>query len=464
MMPRFNPEDLASWSHGEWSSLPERPISGFSIDTRNLGNGDVFVAIKDQRDGHDFLSVAKSEGATGAMVSRVNSELGFPQLLTKDTLSAFHMIAKMHRRNFSGSVVGITGSCGKTSTKEMLSVLLGKERTVSTKGNLNNHLGVPLSLLSIDLDSDDFAVIEAGINQTGEMSVLADMINPDFGIITNIGSSHLEGLFSEEIVAQEKSEIFRSVENLKMVFFPEHCLEFEEFKEFHHSSSDCSMVLVEGRPSGKLEKNKSYFEFRTETNTTGNSSSLRLERDGFPVLNLKTCLMSKGMGSNLALALLAAMELGITEKDFFERLPQYAPSTMRGKVLSGRGRAYYVDCYNANPTSMRDSLSFFSESQNGFPKLYVMGGMEELGESEIQLHQSVGQSINLKSKDLVILIGEKAGWMSGGILKNGASTEQVVLLQNKEDARSIIEDFDGSVLFKGSRSSRLESLVPEWAV
>ena len=90
--------------------------------------------------------------------------------------------------------------------------------------------------------------------------------------------------------------------------------------------------------------------------------------------------------------------------------------------------------------------------------------MEELGESEIQLHQSVGQSINLKSKDLVILIGEKAGWMSDGILKNGASTEQVVLLQNKEDARSIIEDFDGSVLFKGSRSSRLESLVPEWAV
>ena len=170
------------------------------------------------------------------------------------------------------------------------------------------------------------------------------------------------------------------------------------------------------------------------------------------------------MGSNLALALLAAMELGITEKDFFERLPQYAPSTMRGKVLSGRGRAYYVDCYNANPTSMRDSLSFFSESQNGCPKLYVMGGMEELGESEIQLHQSVGQSISLKSKDLVILIGEKAGWMSDGILKNGASTEQVVLLQNKEDARSIIEDFDGSVLFKGSRSSRLESLVPEWAV
>ena len=194
MMPRFNPEDLASWSHGEWSSLPERPISGFSIDTRNLGNGDVFVAIKDQRDGHDFLSVAKSEGATGAMVSRVNSELGFPQLLTKDTLSAFHMIAKMHRRNFCGSVVGITGSCGKTSTKEMLSVLLGKERTVSTKGNLNNHLGVPLSLLSIDLDSDDFAVIEAGINQRGEMSVLADMINPDFGIITNHEYIHIEVL------------------------------------------------------------------------------------------------------------------------------------------------------------------------------------------------------------------------------------------------------------------------------
>ena len=156
--------------------------------------------------------------------------------------------------------------------------------------------------------------------------------------------------------------------------------------------------------------------------------------------------------------------MGINDKDLFERLPQYRPSTLRGKTLQGRGNKYFVDCYNANPSSMIDSIDFFRNSNPEINKLYVLGAMEELGENEKELHVNVGKRISLGAKDLVLLIGEKAGWIADGILEGQGNDEQVIILPDSENAVSIIEDFNGAVFFKGSRSAKLETLVPSWAV
>ena len=146
-MPVFDSDSLAEWSGGTWKNKPGDLISGFSIDSRSISAGEMFVAIEAERDGHDFLSAAEEKGAGAALVKKADLGVPIPQLVVDDTLSAFHRIAKGHRSAFRGSVVGITGSCGKTSTKDTLGLLMGKSRTLSTEGNLNNHLGVPLTVL-----------------------------------------------------------------------------------------------------------------------------------------------------------------------------------------------------------------------------------------------------------------------------------------------------------------------------
>ena len=463
-MLRFDPDNLAEWGQGRWGMKPQSKINGFSIDTRNLGAGQLFVAIKDKRDGHDFIQQAKDFGAVGALVNRWNNEVDIPQLKTANSLFSFQEIARNHRNQFDGEVVGITGSCGKTSTKEILKILLGESETLSTRGNLNNHLGVPLTLLEIDPDIHRYAVVEAGINKPGEMSQLANMISPDYAIITMVGQSHLDGLGSVENVAEEKSEIFNVSNKSTKVFFPESCLGFSAFQEKALEGRDY-IILKSGKPNeSKIRENEAYFEFRTETETNGDSSTLRLWRHESPFFSIRLESISPGMASNMALALLTASQMGIDDQDLFERLPQYRPSTLRGKTLQGRGNKYFVDCYNANPSSMLDSLQFFRDSNSNLRKLYVIGGMEELGQNEKDLHIAVGTSLDLGPQDLVILVGEKAAWMAEGILENKGKEEQVILISDKENAISIIEDFEGALFFKGSRSSQLETLVPSWAV
>ena len=164
-MPIFDPDQLQDWTHGEWKSFPSEEISGFSIDSRGLQKGELFVALKAERDGHDFLSAASNNNASAGIVEDIKLDVPLPQLLVKDSIRAFHDIAHNHRLKFEGPVVGVTGSCGKTSTKDILEILLGENEAICTKGNLNNYLGVPLTLLRSDNEIHNYAVVEAGINQ-----------------------------------------------------------------------------------------------------------------------------------------------------------------------------------------------------------------------------------------------------------------------------------------------------------
>ncbi|MDG1324526.1 MAG: UDP-N-acetylmuramoyl-tripeptide--D-alanyl-D-alanine ligase [Opitutales bacterium] len=462
-MPIFDPDKLEKWSCGTWKDTPKEGISGFSIDSRNLHSGDLFVAIKAERNGHDFLSSAKENGACAGIVENVKLDIQLPQLLVQDSLQAFHQIAHQHRLEFKGEVVGITGSCGKTSTKDILGLLLGEGNALCTEGNLNNHLGVPLTLLRCDNNKHKFAVVEAGINQLGEMSMLAETISPNLVLVTIVAPSHLEGLGTVENIASEKADLFTRSDSVRKVIFPEDCLLYEKFSNLYNTG-DGLVVLREGEPNSEPSPIEAFYSIWTETNKIGGSSLLRLWRHGSPSFSFSLPYLSKGMGKNAALAVLAALELGVSVQEISERLPRFRPSTLRGRCFQGRGRSYLVDCYNANPASMKDSIEFFKNQFTDSAKLYVLAGMEELGEGEKKLHHSVGQCIELDPTDLIILIGEKATWIAPALLEKGYSESQIIVLSEINDAVSLVEDFDGAVLFKGSRTYQLEKLLPAWAV
>lgn len=461
-MPYFDPDVLARDAGGEWNQVPSVAVRGFCQDTRCLREGDLFVAIRAERDGHDFLRAAADAGATAALVEHFLDDCDLPQLRVPETGDAFLNIAQEHRLRFPGKVLGVTGSCGKTSTKDVLSLLLGGERCHATEGNLNNHLGVPLTLLRLDSARHDVAVVEAGINAPGEMERLARTISPDIVVVTMVGPSHLEGLGTVANVAAEKARLFEEAGRPVTVIFPEDCLRFDSFERATREGLR-TLVLKHGRTDEEPEEGTLLFDTSTETNGSGETASLWLRRRGHPALSLPLPTVSEGMASNCALAVAAAMELGSTVEELSGRLPLFQPSALRGKRLRGRGTLYYLDCYNANPASMLDSAKYFRRLTGNVPKLFVLGGMEELGEDSRRFHREVGTALLPRGEDRLLLVGEKAAWIGEGALEAGSAEEAVEFAPDMESARDAVAAFHGAVLLKGSRANALETLVPAWA-
>ncbi|OYV46428.1 MAG: hypothetical protein B7X06_03630, partial [Verrucomicrobia bacterium 21-51-4] len=228
----FDLQRLAHWAQGSWQGAGRVAITGFTNDTRRLVPGQCFVALKSPtRDGHAFLEDARKAGASAALVSEANPSVELPQLVVADTLESFQAIAREHRNQLNIPVVGITGSCGKTSTKDLLQILLGKNETLATQGNLNNTLGVPLTLASINPQIHRHAVIEAGMNQVGEMDCLGWMIQPDLALVTNVVAAHGGYVGGLEGVAREKSVLPKQVSPNGLAIFPIECLRFDTFAE-----------------------------------------------------------------------------------------------------------------------------------------------------------------------------------------------------------------------------------------
>lgn len=453
-MPTFIPELLAATTHGKWEKGTPARVTGVSIDTRTLKEGDLFVALRSARDGHEFLTDALCKGASAAMVERLMSA-GMPQLVVENTFAALHQMATAHREAYSGKVVGITGSCGKTSTKELVALLLGEMGVHRTYANLNNQLGVPLTLLEMDAQKHPFAVIEAGMNQVGEMMILGGMIKTDVGIVTMVGAAHLEGVGSLDGVAREKCALLETTRDDGLCLFPVDCLKYSYFKNLDKK------IIALRRMGDSTEGRKDVAEVLFDVLQEGEKMILRLAgKDGI-ARHFEMPQASPGMAQNAALALMAASHLGVTDSQLQLRLKRWQPVAFRGQILRGEAVSFYVDCYNANPASMKDTLVAF---RNAFPKearLYVLGSMNELGAQAAILHEEVGQAVKLKEGDRAALIGPHAEAMKSGMIKAGNAISKIQTCATTEEAAAIVNNWTGAALLKGSRSYHLEMLLPD---
>ena len=456
-MPNFSPETLASWTSGRWTAQPVAALSGFAIDTRQLRASQIFVAIKtEKRDGHDFLAAAEAAGASAALVATPDRTLALPQLVVADPLAAFQAIAREHRRAFPGPVVGISGSAGKTSTKNLLALLLGGEAggVLATEGNLNNHLGVPLTLTRLDPAAHKFAVIEAGVSAPREMVPLAAMIEPDVALITLVAPAHTAELGGIGGVAIEKAVLPAAVRPAGVAIFPRQCAEFAAFREL-----DVRQMVIERaeviRPA-EPPKDKVYFSVTHR----GDATAVALAYGPPPPLTFTFRRVSDGMAQNAVLAICAALWLGVECEKIQTRLADWQPAKLRGELRRDGERLLYLDCYNANPASMADALdAFYSVAPADQPRLFVLGGMEELGRESEMFHRALGRSLRLRPGDFLFVIGAEAEAVRTGALESGAHAARIAVVGSLEPIATLVADWRGAVFVKGSRRYQLEKAV-----
>ena len=457
---------MAAWTGGRWTRIPGGALAGFTQDTRQLATGQVFVAVKtDKRDGHDYLHEAQKRGASAALVGHEVADATLPQLVVADPLLAFQRIAREYRREFHGTVVGVTGSVGKTSTKDLLGLLLGGVGPVSdrlgqsqtgltsgpvlaTEGNLNNHLGVPLTLTRLDPAVHRAAVIEAGISGPGEMAPLAEMIEPEHSVVTLVGPAHLEKLGSLEGVAFEKSRLPAANRPGGLAVFPVSCWPFESFRALANP-----LVLVpdnEGMTktsARSIKFNVFHRPDRTEVTFEGRRRFI-LRR------------VSSGMAQNAALALALASDLGVGDAVLQTRLAEWQPSKWRGELQQAGETTIYRDFYNANPASMADAIDAFNGSVSvELPRIYVLGCMEELGAASAGYHRQLGRVLHLRRGDFLFVLGDQAGALREGLLENGNDPAQVAVITDLAPVRERLAGFKGAVFLKGSRRYHLETVL-----
>ncbi|MGF1449932.1 MAG: UDP-N-acetylmuramoyl-tripeptide--D-alanyl-D-alanine ligase [Opitutales bacterium] len=457
-MPVFDSEQLARWTGGRWHGQPET-ITGFGQDTRQLQAGDCFVALKtERRDGHDFLRAAQSAGASAALVSRVEVSVSLPQLEVPEVQPGFHAIAREHRQTFAKPVAGITGSAGKTSTKDLLACLLGVSTTLATRANENNLLGVPLTLTRLDAARQRAAVIEAGISEVGEMRRLADMIRPDVAIVTLVAPVHLEGLGSLEGVAREKALLPAAMAEDGRAFFPAACLRFSEFRAFGRRA----VVTTDSNQEPRGKGSEQWVSYQTETEEGG---GLRLAIAGAPssLPSFRLPPVGPGMVGNAVLAILAAQHLGVSADQLQQRLADWQPSSWRAEWVTNGPRTFLADCYNASPPSMAEAFAVFAQRfpRGEAPRLFLLGCMAELGPEAARLHRETGALLKLGPDDQVWVLGEEAETLAQGIRETTTKPEQVHVADSLEELKRAAGNHTGPVLVKGSRRYGLEALLPD---
>lgn len=448
-----------SLKNGSWQGHVNVPILGFHYDTRLLKPGDCFIALKtDKQDGHDYLLHALKAGAVAAIVERYIPNLDLPQWVTLNPLEDFQNIAKKYRQSLSARIIGLTGSCGKTSTKDLLYYLLGPSDTFRTEGNLNNTLGVPYSLTQIRTEHS-YAVIEAGINQFGEMQRLAEMIQPDVACLTTIAPVHLEGLLSLEGIANEKSLLLKSVRSNGRIFLTQEALQYSFINEL---SVPFYVLVHKDKFFNKIGKGIplvwKYIRTAEGFELALLSDFINMKSSGDAIFQLP--YMSQGMLENTALAIAITLYLGIQQVVIQERLRLWKPSEMRGQVLLRPGQWIYVDCYNANPVSMKDAILAFNEQASVIePRLYILGGMNELGADAEAYHYQLGQVISLRPQDVVWVTGPYAEVVKTGLIAQGAIDHNVFIFNELNSIQKQFNDFKGSIFIKGSHGFELWKLL-----
>ncbi len=411
-----------------------------SIDSRNLKPGEIFFALKGENfNGNSFVEQAFRNGAAYAIVDEEIEIQDSRIFKVNNTLNFLQELANYHRNQFQIPVLAITGSNGKTTTKELVaSVLSQKYSCLSTQGNYNNHIGVPLTLLQLS-SKNDIAVIEMGANHVGEIAQLSEIANPTHGIITNIGKAHLEGFGSLEGVIKGKTELFKYLNlNNGIIFLDkdnphlaskvakENVVEYSEIDP----NAETFGQLLSGDPVLSFEyKYKKGKSNKLDTNLAGN-------------YNLKNCLAAISIG----------MHFQVPEKKINESINNYLPQNIRSQWVKTEKNNVLLDAYNANPDSMRCAIMNFSELEKT-NKLLIIGEMLELGKYSSQEHEQIISLLKLFNFETVYLVGKAFQDLKQHSYQTFISVEEVK--SHLKETNPI----QASILIKGSRGVRLEVLL-----
>lgn len=419
-------------------------VQRISTDTRHLASGDAFIAIRgEQFDGHEFIPAAKQAGASVAIVEEDGS-YDLPTLKVKNTREAYGQLARAHRRQFSIPVIGITGSCGKTSVKEMTAAILRQAgKVLATQANYNNDIGVPQTLLQLSADHD-YAVIEVGTSQPGEIAFCAQWIEPTIALINNVAPAHIEALRDEQGVAKEKGALYQALsphgtaiinldEPFSSMWLPtlpcEHVISYAIEKEAMVSAGAITL-----QPSMQTQ-----FDLHTPSGS----------------ITISLPLIGHHHVHNALAAASIALACDVSLEDIQAGLASLEPVSGRMHARVGQAQSRIIDdSYNANPGSMTAALDALSQ----FPgtRIFVMGDMGELGEKAEHYHRQVGQAAKKKGIDKLFCCGEmsaqacKAFGINGQHFRNQADLIAALLPELNADVTCLV---------KGSRSAAMENIV-----
>lgn len=416
---------------------------GVTTDSRNVFPESIFFALKGERfDGNKYAAEAINKGASYAVIDNPVYKKNEKYIAVDDVLHSLQSLASHHVQKLKPrlKVVGLTGSNGKTTTKELITGVLSRKYNVGfTKGNLNNHIGVPLTLLSLT-DKYEIAVIEMGANGVGEIGMLSNIATPDYGLITNIGKAHLEGFGSVEGIIKGKHELFEYINKTGGTCF---------------INANSKEILSN---SGKFNCNKIYFGFHNSTSIDGavkrtNTPFLQLEiNDGNTKFDVATQIIGDYNLDNVLAAMAIGKYFGVSPEVMKEAVEQYEPKNNRSQFIQTSKNAVVMDAYNANPTSMEASISNFLKRE-GTKKMVILGEMKELGEHSFSAHQKIVELLHSHNV-ISVLVGKE--------FKPFHQNSDIIHFDNTEKLIEWIKFkgiLDTEILIKGSRSNQLEKII-----
>lgn len=410
---------------------------GVSTDTRNLIPNTIFFALKgDNFNGNEFAEKAIEGGCSYSIIDEAAYNAHPQTILVNSVLQTLQDLANYHRKQFDIPVLGITGSNGKTTTKELIGAVLSKKfNLLITEGNLNNHLGVPFTLLRLN-HQHDFAVIEMGANKPGDIKELVEIAEPTHGLITNIGAAHIEGFGSLDGVIKTKTEMYDFIDrNGGVVFYN------AEDEILAQHLPDVNEIVSYGERAGSIQgellKLDPFVNFKWKSAATESPA-------------ITTNLVGKYNFINFLCAVCIGNYFKVPAVDMNAAIAEYVPSNNRSQVQKTERNTLVVDCYNANPTSMMAALKSFVQMEAD-SKVAILGDMLELGQISDEEHQKIADFLHA-NEIKAFLVGTEMGKVNSSLQK----------FENAQDLidQSVLRDVTNAVvLLKGSRGIMLESLI-----
>lgn len=427
-------------------------ITGVSIDSRTAGSGEMFAAVRGENtDGHRYIEAAAANGCTAVLIDdntyRDKIPAGMNAVLVSDTVKALQDIAAYYRAAMDIKIIGVTGSVGKTTTSDMVrAVCSQKFKTAKTKGNFNNHIGLPLSILGFDPDTQ-IGILEMGMDRPGEIEFLAGIAKPDIGIITNIGTAHIEHLGSRENIFKAKMEI-------ATYFDKESVLIVNGDDDFLSEIHDTAYRLVK---VGSLGSNQIYVYNISDSAENGVEFTLEYREQA---TRIHLPVPGRHNAVNAALAIAAGVEAGVSVQEAAAGLAGLELTDKRLSVKGKNGIKVIDDTYNASPASMKAAIDVLV-SAKGLRRIAILGDMFEQGELSSRYHREIGEYVSDKPVDMLIAIGDDAAYIRDGALKT-MSADRVKYYKTKNDFLKEIKNIITSgdvVLVKGSRGMAMEQIV-----